>query len=153
VRSLVINKEMMQRASSNSYAISFDIAELLTIKNGISFRTAHKVMGALVQKAISNNRQPLRMLREEDIREVLESLGSDLSAEEVLKDIKETTPQKSISSRQSLGSPNPMQRQDMVKLSRRRLSAYSNRIAKRKRLVDEALKNLTRMVNNCSKKA
>ncbi|HMH10860.1 MAG TPA: argininosuccinate lyase, partial [Candidatus Nitrosopolaris rasttigaisensis] len=85
VRSLVINKEMMQRASSNSYAISFDIAELLTIKNGISFRTAHKVMGALVQKAISNNRQPLRMLREEDIREVLESLGSDLSAEEVLK--------------------------------------------------------------------
>lgn len=153
VKSLVINKEMMQRASSNSYAISFDIAELLVIKNGISFRTAHKLMGSLVQKAISNNRQPLRMLREEDIREVLESLGSDLSAEEVLKVIKESTPQKSISSRQSLGSPTPMQMQYMAKLSRRRLSAYSNRIAKRKRLVDEAFKNLTRMVNNCSKKA
>lgn len=153
VKSLVINKEVMQSTSSNSYAISFDIAELLAIKNGISFRTAHKVMGALVQKAISNNRQPLRMLREKEIREVLESLGSDLSAEEVLKVIKETTPQKSISSRNSLGSPNPTQRQDMVKHSRKRLSAYSNRIAKRKRLLDEALKNLTRMVNNFSKKA
>ena len=153
VKSLIINKERMQQASSNSYAISFDIAELLAIKNGMSFRTAHKVMGLLVQKAISNNRQPLRMLREEDIGEVLESLGSKLSAEEVLKDIKETAPQKSISSRQSLGSPNPMQEQNMVKLSRGRLSAYSKRIAKRKRLVDEALKNLTRMVSNCSKKA
>ncbi|MGB7955974.1 MAG: lyase family protein, partial [Candidatus Nitrosopolaris sp.] len=153
VKSLIINKERMQQASSNSYAISFDLAELLAIKNGMSFRTAHKVMGLLVQKAISNNRQPLRMLREEDIGEVLESLGSKLSAEEVLKDIKETAPQKSISSRQSLGSPNPMQEQNMVKLSRERLSDYSKRIAKRKRLVDEALKNLTRMVSNCSKKA
>ncbi|MFI5423043.1 MAG: argininosuccinate lyase, partial [Nitrososphaerales archaeon] len=153
VKSLIINKERMQQASSNSYAISFDLAELLAIKNGMSFRTAHKVMGLLVQKAISNNRQPLRMLREEDIGEVLESLGSKLSAEEVLKDIKETAPQKSISSRQSLGSPNPMQEQNMVKLSRGRLSAYSKRIAKRKRLVDEALKNLTRMVSKCSKKA
>jgi len=153
VKSLIINKERMEQASSNSYAISFDLAELLAIKNGMSFRTAHKVMGLLVQKAISNNRQPLRRLREEDIREVLESLGSKLSAEEVLKDIKETAPQKSISSRQSLGSPNPMQEQNMVKLSRGRLSTYSKRIAKRKRLVDEALKNLTRMVSNCSKKA
>jgi len=132
VKSLIINKERMQHASSSSYAISFDLAELLAIKNGISFRTAHKVMGLLVQKAIGNNRQPLRMLREEDIREVLESLGSKLSAEEVLKDIKEAAPQKSISSRQSLGSPNPMQEQNMVKLSRRRLSDYSKRIAKRK---------------------
>ena len=153
VKSLIINKERMEQASSNSYAISFDLAELLAIKNGISFRIAHKMMGLLVQKAISNNRQPLRRLREEDIREVLESLGSKLSAEEVLKDIKEAAPQKSISSRQSLGSPNPMQEQNMVKLSRRRLSDYSKRIAKRKGLVDEAFKNLTRMVSNCSKKA
>jgi argininosuccinate lyase len=143
----------MQQASSNSYAISLDLAELLAIKNGISFRAAHKVMGLLVQKAISNNKQPLRMLREDDIREVLESLGSKLSAEKVLKDIKETAPQKSISSRQSLGSPNPMQEQYMAKLSRRRLLAYSKRIAKRKGLVDEALKNLTRIVSNYSKKA
>jgi argininosuccinate lyase len=153
VKSLIINKDRMQQASSNSYAISFDLAELLAIKKGMSFRTAHKMMGLLVQKAISNNRQPLRMLREEDIGEVLESLGSKLSAEEVLKDIKETAPQKSISSRQSLGSPNPMEGQNMVKLSRGRLSAYSKRITMRKRLVDEALKNLTRMVSNRSKKA
>jgi argininosuccinate lyase len=149
VKSLLVNKEKMQQASRNSYAISFDLAELLAVKNGISFRMAHKMMGLLVQKAISN-RQPLRMLREEDIREVLERFGSNLQAEEVLKDIRETTPEISISSRQSSGSPNPAQERDMINLLRRKLSGYAERIAKRKRLVGDALENLTRMVNNCS---
>lgn len=150
VKSLIINKAKMQQVSRNSYAISFDLAELLAVKNGISFRMAHKMMGLLVQKAICNNRQPLRMLREEDIREVLERFGSNLRAEEVLRDIRQTTPEISISSRQSSGSPNPIQEQDMVKLLRRRLSSYAERIAKRKRHVGNALENLMRMVNNCS---
>jgi argininosuccinate lyase len=150
VKSLIINKERMQQASTNSYAISFDLAELLAVKNRISFRMAHKMMGLLVQKAIRNNRQPLQMLREKDIREVLEKLGSNLPAEEVLKAIRETTPEISIVSRQSPGSPNPTQEHDVVKLLRRTLSGYAERIAKRKRLVGDALENLTKMVNNCS---
>ncbi len=152
VKSLIINKERMHQASSNSYAISFDLAELLAVKNGVSFRIAHKMMGLLVQKAISNNRQPLRMLREEDIQEVLESFGSNISTEEVLNDIREMTPEFSVSSRKSLGSPNPRQEQDTIKLLRRRLSANAERIAERKRVVDEALQNLSRLVNNFSKK-
>ncbi|HET7149127.1 MAG TPA: argininosuccinate lyase, partial [Candidatus Nitrosopolaris sp.] len=152
VKSLIINKERMLHASNCSYAISFDLAEVLAIKNGIPFRIAHKIMGLLVQKAISNNRQPLRMLREEDIKEALEISLSKVSAKEVLKIIQETSPHKSISSRQSLGSPNPMQEKDAVKRSRKRLSSYSNLIAERKRLVDQALKNLTRLVNNSTRK-
>ncbi len=152
VKSLIINKERMLQASSKSYAISFDLAELLAVKNGIPFRIAHKMMGLLVQKAISNNRQPLRMLREEDIQEVLESLGSNLPTEEILNAIRETTPEISVNSRKSLGSPNPKQEQHTIKLLRKSLSAYSERIAKRRRLVDEALQNLTSLVINFSKK-
>jgi argininosuccinate lyase len=150
VKSLIINKEKMLQTSRNSYAISLDLAELLAAKNGISFRMAHKMMGLLVQKAISNNRQPLRMLREEDIREVLQSVGSNLPAEEVLRDIRQTTPEISISSRQSAGSPNPTQEQETVNLLKRRLSVYAERVAKRKRHVGTSLENLLKMVNNYS---
>lgn len=150
VKSLIINKERMQQASRNSYAISLDLAELLAIKNGVSFRMAHKMVGSLVQKAVRNNRQPLRMLREEDIREVLKRFGSNLPAEEVLKVIRETTPEISISSRQSSGSPNPTQEHDVIRLLRRRLSGYSERIAKRKGHVGDALENLMKMVSSCS---
>jgi argininosuccinate lyase len=150
VKSLIINKEKMLQTSRNSYAISLDLAELLAAKNGISFRMAHKMMGLLVQKAIGNNRQPLRMLREEDIREVLQSVGSNLPAEEVLRDIRQTTPEISISSRQSAGSPNPTQEQETVNLLKRRLSVYAERVAKRKRHVGTSLENLLKMVNNYS---
>jgi argininosuccinate lyase len=150
VKSLIINKEKMLQTSRNSYAISFDLAELLAAKNGISFRMAHKMIGLLVQKAIGNNRQPLRMLREEDIREVLQRFGSNLPAKEVLRDIRQTTPEISISSRQSAGSPNPRQEQETINLLRRRLSVYAERIAKRKRHVGNSLENLLKMVSNYS---
>jgi argininosuccinate lyase len=140
----------MLQTSRNSYAISFDLAELLAAKNGISFRMAHKMIGSLVQKAIGNNRQPLRMLREEDIREVLQRFGSNLQADDVLRDIRQTTPEKSITSRQSAGSPNPTQERETVNLLRRRLSVYAERIAKRKRHVGKSLENLLKMVNNYS---
>jgi argininosuccinate lyase len=150
VKSLIINKEKMLQTSRNSYAIAFDLAELLAAKNGIPFRMAHKIMGLLVQKAIGNHRQPLSMLREEDIREVLQRFGSNLPAEEVLRDIRQTTPEISISSRQSAGSPNPRQERETVNLLRRRLSVYAERIAKRKRHVGNSLENLLKMVNNYS---
>jgi argininosuccinate lyase len=150
VKSLIINKEKMLQTSRNSYAISFDLAELLAAKNGISFRMAHKMIGLLVQKAIGNNRQPLGMLREEDIREVLQRFGSNLQADEVLRDIRQTTPEKSITSRQSAGSPNPTQERETINLLRRRLLVYAERIAKRKRHVGNSLENLLKMVRNYS---
>jgi len=102
----------------------------------------------LVQKAIANNRQPLRMLREEDILEVLRRFGSNLPAEEVLTGIRQTTPEISITSRQSEGSPNPTQERKTVNLLRKRLSAYAERIAKRKKHVSNSLEYLLNMVNN-----
>jgi argininosuccinate lyase len=149
VKSLIINKEKMLQTSRSSYAISFDVAELLAAKNGISFRMAHKMIGLLVQKAIGDNR-PLRMLREEDIREVLQSVDSKLPAEEVLRDIRQTTPETSVSSRQSAGSPNPTQEQETVNLLKTRLSVYAERVAKRKRNVGTSFENLLKMVNNYS---
>jgi argininosuccinate lyase len=150
VKSLIINKEKMVQTSRNSYAISLDLAELLVAKNGISFRMAHKMIGLLVQKAIGNNRQPLTMLREEDIREVLQRFGSNLPPEKVLRDIRQTTPEISIRSRQSAGSPNPTLQQETMNLLRRKLSVYAERIAKRKRHVAYALEYLMKMVNKCS---
>ena len=68
VKSLNIHKERMEEAASNSYAISLDIAEQLVIKKGMPFRSAHKVVGALVEEAVSKNRSAFTSLQKEDIR-------------------------------------------------------------------------------------
>src|SRR6185503_7895554 len=51
IRSLKVNKEKMRKAASTSYAIALDIAEQLVIKHRLPFRSAHKIVGALVDRA------------------------------------------------------------------------------------------------------
>ena len=140
----------MLEASNNSYALSFDIAELLSVKYGIAFRTAHKIMGLLVQGAVLKNKQPLRMLSKEDVRKVLEKTGCTVNAEDVSNDIKGMTPNLSISSRQSVGSPNPQQVQTRVKLLRARVFKYKEQISARKNSVSKAFQMLSLRVNKYS---
>ncbi len=150
VKTITVNKGRMSEASNNSYALSFDIAELLSLKYGIAFRTAHKIMGLLVQRAAVRNKRPLRMVSKEDVHEVLEKTGCIVNAEEVLNDIKGMTPNLSISSRQSVGSPNPKQVQDRVKLLRARALKYNERISARKNSVHEAFQMLAQLVKKYS---
>jgi argininosuccinate lyase len=87
VRSLYIHKERMQQAASNSYAISLDIAEQLVVKKGIPFRSAHRIVGALVEKAVSKNNTSFNTLQEEDIEDVLKKIESNLQPGELTQQI------------------------------------------------------------------
>ena len=51
IDSLTMKKDKMVKASNSSYAISFDIAEALVMKEKLPFRTAHLLVGSLVTKA------------------------------------------------------------------------------------------------------
>ena len=147
VNSLIINEKRMLQASSNSYAISLDLAEILVTRNKVPFRIAHKIIGSLVQKAINNKKRPLNMLGEEEIRQVLKSFEWSLPIQDILRTVRETTPQMSINSRQTFGSPNPKQQPRMVKLLKREMAYYAEGVAKRKRHNAQALKNLYETVN------
>ena len=142
VNSLIINEKKMLQASSNSYAISLDLAEILVSRNKVPFRIAHKIVGSLVQKAINNKKRPLNTLGEEEIQQVLKSFESSLPIKDILRTIRETTPQISINSRQTFGSPNPKQQPRMVKLLKRKIAYYAEGVAKRKRRNAQALRNL-----------
>jgi argininosuccinate lyase len=122
----------------------------LSVKYGIAFRTAHKIMGLLVQRAVLKNKRPLRMLSKEDVRKVLEKTGCTVNAEDVSNDIKGMTPNLSISSRQSVGSPNPQQVQTRVKLLRARVFKYKEQISARKNSVREAFQMLSLRVKKYS---
>jgi argininosuccinate lyase len=146
VNSLIINERKMLQASSNSYAISLDLAEILVTKNNVPFRLAHKIVGSLVQKAITDKKRPLNMLGEEEIRQVVKSFGWSLPIQDILRTIRQTTPQISINSRQSFGSPNPKQQPRMVKLLKRKMVYYVEEVTKRKRRNAQAMKDLSETV-------
>jgi argininosuccinate lyase len=148
VTSIDVHKEKMRETAKNSYALSVDIAEQLVIKKAMPFRLAHKLVGCLVEKAARQNKGQIMMLEEQDIKEVVEKIESDLQPAELMRLIQDVTPQRSLELRISFGSPNPKEQEEMIIFSRRRLSGYKEGVPKRKKNVDAAFQNLKISVEN-----
>ena len=148
VTSIDVHKEKMRETAKNSYALSVDIAEQLVIKKAMPFRLAHKLVGCLVEKAARQNKCQIMMIEEQDIKEVVEKIESDLQPAELMRVIQDLTPQRSLELRISFGSPNPKEQEEMIMFSRRRLSGYKEGVPKRKKNVDAAFQNLKISVEN-----
>ncbi|HJS69052.1 MAG TPA: argininosuccinate lyase [Nitrososphaera sp.] len=146
VRSLKINKEKMRQAASTSYAISLDIAEQLVMKNKVPFRAAHKIVGALVEKAAGKDNTPLAKLQASDVASVLKAQKVNVKPDELMKIIKEMTPEKSLEARKSVGSPNPQEQEEMIKSLSQGISNYKIGIQRRTKMVQGSFDNLDRTV-------
>jgi len=148
VRSLQVNKERMRQAASISYAIAVDIAEQLVMQKKIPFRTAHKIVGALVSKAAGKGNISLAKLEFADASSVLEAHEVDVKPGELIKIINEMTLDKSLESRKSLGSPNLLEQEEMIKSLSQGISNYNVGIQKRTKMVEGSFDDLERTVKN-----
>jgi len=146
IRSLKVNKEKMRQAASTSYAIALDIAEQLVMKNKVPFRAAHKIVGALVDRAASKGNLPLAKLQLSDVAPVLKEQKAGVKPDELIKIIKEMTPEKSLQARKSAGSPNPQEQEDMIKSLSQGVSNYKIGIQRRTRMVEGSFDNLAKTV-------
>jgi argininosuccinate lyase len=148
VRSLQINKERMQHAASTSYAIALDIAEQLVIQKKISFRTAHRIVGALVNKAVSKGNISLGKLEFQDVTSVLDAHNAGVKADELLPMIVEMTPEKSLEVRKSSGSPNLLEQEEMIKLLSQGIANYCVGIHKRTKMIEGSFDNLEKTIKS-----
>jgi argininosuccinate lyase len=148
VRSLQVNKERMRQAASTSYAIAVDIAEQLVMQKKLPFRTAHRIVGALVSKAASKGNISLVKIEFADASSVLNAHKVDVKPDELVKIINEMTPEKSLEARKSSGSPSLQEQEDMIKSLSQGISNYSTGIQKRAKLVEGSFDNLERTVKN-----
>lgn len=146
VASLQVKKAKMLEVSRTSYAISLDIAEQL-VARGLPFRSAHKLVGALVSKAAEKD-VPLSSLGTKEVGQVLRHAkpGKSLSEDEVVQIIKEMTPARSIELRTSAGSPNPKQQDEMIKSARSKLARHEKHAQENAKSVKAAFGGLSRTV-------
>lgn len=148
IRALKVNKKAMIRASNTSYAISLDIAEELVMKHRVPFRSAHKVVGALVKKTITNNDSiPFRSLTDLDVVVILKSLKVEVPPEQLIRIIKESNPHKSITSRRSEGSPNPHKQVKAMQKYRNILDKYFDEAHKKQSSIKKSLDSITETIN------
>jgi argininosuccinate lyase len=148
VRSLQIDNERIRQVASTSYAIAIDIAEHLVLQNKIPFRTAHKIVGALVGKAASKGNIPLAKLEFADAASVINAHKVDIKADRLMKIINGMTPEKSLEARKSSGSPNLLEQEEMIKSLSQGIANYSTGIQKRTKMVEGSFDNLERTVKN-----
>ena len=142
VRSLQVNADQMKAASKSSYALSLDIAEQFVMKNKIPFREAHRIVGNLVDKAATKD-IPLSELEEREIQSVLRLLNSNLDSAVVASTIRSMTPEKSVESRTSAGSPSRKEQEEMIRSLSQNTRNYKLGIQKRIRMVEGAFKTLS----------
>lgn len=148
VRSLQINKEGMRQAASISYAVAIDIAEQLVMQKKIPFRTAHRIVGALVSKAASKGNISLVKLEFADAISVLKAYKVDVKPDELMKIINGMTPEKSLEVRKSSGSPNLLEQEEMIKSTSQGIANYCVGIQKRTKMVQGVFDNLEKTVKN-----
>jgi argininosuccinate lyase len=148
VRSLKVNKERMLQAANSSYAISLDIAEQLVMQKNIPFRTAHRILGALVSKAVSKGNIPLAKLEIADATSALEGLKVNVKPDELMKIILVMTPEKSLEARKSEGSPNLLEQEQMIKTISQGIANYCTGIQKRTKMVKGLFDNLEKTVKS-----
>ena len=142
VKTMHVNKKAMFKSAEKSYALSLDVAEEL-VKNGMAFREAHKVVGALVKVASSTGRN-LQSLTE---NEIIKAVGKELVSE-VSRIIKNVNPKRSVQSRVSTGSPNPKEQERMIRDRKQKVNRYQLTAERRMENVNRAFGNLERRVKS-----
>jgi argininosuccinate lyase len=147
LKTMKVNKYKMKKAIDAGYSISLDIAEYL-VKEGLPFRTAHKIVGHLVQTA-SNMKKPLSSLSISEIKKPLKEY--DVDPKVLYNVIKSMNAHSSLRLRTSLGSSGKSEQTRMILDRKKKAQAYRSGTIKRSNEVKIAYENLTRKIKTITK--
>lgn len=145
VSTLKVNKELMQKAASESYIFAIDLAEQLVKDAGLSFREAHKLVGNLVKEVSTSGIKP-RDLKPEMLEKLSEKvLGKKIKiGYDVMKDAVDI--RSCLLKRKTLGSPAPKEIERMLKDREETLKNHKERLASKIEALNESRKVLIETV-------
>ncbi len=124
IKTMKVNKAAIQKQVSNSYALAPDLADFLSMKKGLPFIQAHRVVGELV-KDLSTKGNDIRKLNPSSISAVSKKLtgSSVIVTKKELDSILDV--KASLKTRVSLGGSSPSEDRRMIK--ERKIMVYALR--------------------------
>jgi argininosuccinate lyase len=144
---LKVNKQKMKQASDSGYLSALDIAEML-VKQGIPFRTAHKMVGKLVQTAYES-KKPLSKLTLAEIGKSVKE--KDVSASKLLKMVSSVDANSSLTQRRSTGSSGFSEQKRMITTRNTKVRQYGAVITKRTNQISFAIEKLAQRTQTLTK--
>jgi len=144
---LKVNKQKMNQIADSGYLAALDIAEAL-VKEGLPFRTAHKIVGKLVQIAHESKISLSELAASEVARSVSEQ---EFDAKKLGKIISSINAQSSLQSRSSLGSAGIAEQKRLIAKRKSTIRQYQKNLARRSTLITSAIEKLSAKVRMLSR--
>jgi argininosuccinate lyase len=148
IESSTIRKTRMLEIAKNSFANAIDVAEFLTSKEYLDFRSAHKLVGTLVKLAISTGKRTLGDLSCGEIEQLLKASEYQIPLKAIKEIIVACGAENVITLRKSKGSPNYSEQTDMILHNKMRLTKLRDGTANRKKAINKAYDDLSRLVKS-----
>jgi argininosuccinate lyase len=148
IESSIVHKTRMLEVAKSSFANAIDVAELLTSKEYLDFRSAHKLVGSLVKLAVSKGKRTLGDLDGGDIEQLLQASGDEIPIEMLKEIIVACGAENLLALRKSKGSPNHSEQVEMIVHNKMRLISFRDRTVKRKKGIDKAFDDLSDIVRS-----
>jgi argininosuccinate lyase len=141
---LKVNKEKMKKVTNSGYLTALDVAEAL-VKEGLPFRTTHKIVGHLVQTAYESKKS----LSQLTLGEINKSLKEkDIDSKKILKIITSINAESSLKNRTSQGSSGISEQKRMVSNRKTKVNTYKTGVVKRGNEVVSSMDSLSRKVKS-----
>lgn len=144
---VVVNKEKMKKTAEGGNLIALDLAEKL-VQKGIPFRTAHMVIGKLVQLA-AISKKSLSKITPSEIK--ISVKGTNVDSKFLSKLINSTSINSSLHDRTSQGSSGISEQKRMIIDRMKKIKIYRQGTTKRKNDVKSTFETLSKKVKVLTK--
>lgn len=125
-----VNRRSLVEATNSGFLTAVDLAEQVVQKCGLSFREAHRLVGALVKKCLAEGRR-LTDLRAEEIRRISsKTIGKEVGLSKRFLRIA-LDPHLCLLRRNHTGSPNPREVRRMLRSRKKHLDEYESDLSAR----------------------
>ena len=131
VSTLTINEKVMRERAGINFTQGTDLADTLVREKGLSFRTAHRIIGVLVREAIRRKIRPSEINPEMLDDAAREILGKPLKLDSN-RLLRALDPMEGIRSRRGIGGVSPEAVRNSLKNRSKNLQQERSRLKKRK---------------------
>jgi argininosuccinate lyase len=146
VPNLKVSSNVESKAAAG-FVGATELANMLARKYNVAFRTSHKIVGALVKSLIDSEKTILDATPELLRKVAQEAAGLKLSVK--MEDIVDcTNPRKLVETYKILGGPSPVEVERAIKISEKNMGDAKSSIAKLKKNLADAERNLNRVVES-----
>ncbi|MBW2993404.1 argininosuccinate lyase [Candidatus Woesearchaeota archaeon] len=118
------NKELMLKRVQDGFSNSTDLSELIISETGLDYRTAHKIMGFTVRKAIEKGITGSKITKKLIEESITEITGKEINLREGFID-SALDPEKIVETRKGIGGASEKRTAEMIAQCRKKLSQFS----------------------------